>query len=77
MRYLSGDEVHEGDVVRIEDAGAGDLGTVIEVLVPGSAESVASGQPQGGVFIRSAGLGLSLTVDLERDPEVTLVARRA
>jgi hypothetical protein len=73
MRYSSGQDIREGDEVRIQ--GRVQSGRVVQIILPGTLEARDWSAPDGGVLIEGAGLGLSLTVHPERDPELVLVRR--
>lgn len=75
MKYKDGTDVCEGDEVLIQRADGKHRGVVVKVLVPGTADAASWSAPSGGVLIQGAGLGLSLTVSLDDDPEVVFVRR--
>ena len=73
MKYFSGEDVCEGDEVRLDSGSTVRHGIVIKVIVAGSLEATEWGAPEGGVLIEGGGLGLSLTARPAEDPD----ARRA
>ncbi len=76
MKYMSGIEVMEGDVVAVHHGrGVVDEGVVLHVLLPNSPEAEAWGVPEGGVMIEGGGLGLFLTAT--EDAEDIVFVRRA
>jgi hypothetical protein len=75
MRYNDGTEVREGDEVSVDSAGGKAVGVVVKILVPRTPEAVAWSAPNGGVLIKGAGLGLSLTESIEQDPEISFIRR--
>jgi hypothetical protein len=75
MTYMSGEEVLEGDEVRMRHGGRDEPGFVIKVIAPGSPDAEAWSAPEGGVLIEGGGIGLSLTADLENDEDVVFVRR--
>jgi len=77
MKYSSGTDVQEGDEVRIKHRGYDEPGTVVQIIVPDTSDAKTWGAPEGGVLIEGGGLGLSLTTNLEKDPDVVFVRRRS
>ena len=75
MKYTSGIEVMEGDVVAIEHTGGPIEGVVLKVILPNTPDARAWAAPNGGVVIEGGGLGLSVTESLENDEDVVLVRR--
>jgi hypothetical protein len=76
VRYCSGEEVREGDEVVLVHGKDKAPGKVIKVILRGSADAETWNAPDGGVLIEGGGLGLSLTVRLDNDPDVTFIGRR-
>ncbi len=75
MKYKSGIEVIEGDVVAIRGAERWLEGVVLEVILPSTPDAHAWSAPNGGVLIEGGGLGLSVTESLENDEDVVFVRR--
>jgi hypothetical protein len=75
MKYFDGADVRVGDIVSTKQNHGEELGTVIQIVAPGSPEAHHWNFPSGGVLIESHSYGLSLTEDLANDPEVELVRR--
>jgi hypothetical protein len=75
MKYKSGIEVAEGDVVAIRDADRWVEGVVLKVILPSTPDAHAWAAPNGGVLIEGGGLGLSVTASLENDEDVVFVRR--
>ena len=75
MKYKSGIEVIEGDVVAIRCTGRSVEGVVLKVILPNTPDAHAWAAPKGGVLIEGGGLGLSVTESLENDEDVIFVRR--
>jgi len=75
MRYKSGIEVMEGDIVVIRRDGRSMEGVVHKVILPNTPDAHAWEAPSGGVLIEGGGLGLSVTESLENDEDVIFVRR--
>lgn len=73
MRYSTGEEIHEGDEVRME--GRDQPGRVVKIVLPGTPDAESWSAPNGGILIEGGGLGLSLTTHPENDPELIFVRR--
>jgi len=75
MRYHSGEEVKQGDIVALTPDQGDEIGVVVSVLEPGSPEAIKWGVEQGGVLVEGGSPGLSLTRHPESDPELILIRR--
>lgn len=75
MKYKSGIEVIEGDVVAIRRDGQFVEGVVQKVIHPDSPDAHTWEAPNGGVLIEGGGLGLSVTESLDNDEDVVFVRR--
>jgi hypothetical protein len=75
MRYKSGIEVIEGDVVAIRCADRWVEGVVLKVILPNTPDAHAWTAPNGGVLVEGGDLGLSVTESLENDEDVVFVRR--
>ena len=75
MKYMSGIEVMDGDVVAIRRTDRSIEGVVRRVILPDAPDAQAWAAPNGGVLIEGGGLGLSVTESLEDDEDVTFVRR--
>lgn len=77
MTYASGEEVCEGDLVRIRHAGYDAAGVVVKVILPDTEDAKTWNAPAGGILISGGGLGMSLSTDLSNDEDVIFVSRKA
>ncbi len=75
MKYKSGIQMIEGDVVAIRRADRWVEGVVLKVILPGTPDAHAWAAPSGGVLIEGGDLGLSVTESLENDEDVVFVRR--
>ena len=76
MKYRSGIEVNEGDIVTIQREGGRLIeGVVKKIILPNTEDARTWSAPDGGVLIEGGGLGLSLTRSLENDEDVNFVRR--
>ncbi len=75
MKYKSGIEVMDRDVVAIRRTGRSIEGAVRKVILPNTPDAHAWALPNGGVLIEGGGLGLSVTESLENDEDVVFVRR--
>lgn len=75
MKYQSGVEVVEGDVVTIMRNEGPVEGVVLQVILPDTPSAEEWSSPNGGVLIEGGGLGLSVTESLEDDEEVVFIRR--
>jgi len=75
MKYKSGIEVIEGDVVAVRRDGQSIEGVVQKVILPNTPEAKAWEAPNGGVLIEGGGLGLSVTESLDNDEDVVFLRR--
>lgn len=75
MKYMTGEDIEEGDEVLIRGGADYIPGVVVKVLVPGGDDVQSWAQPKGGVLIEGGRLGLTLTERPEQDPELTFVRR--
>lgn len=73
MHYSAGQDIREGDEVRLGERIQS--GRVVRIILPGTLEARDWVAPDGGVLIEQAGRGLSLTVNPERDPGLVLIRR--
>ena len=76
MKYRSGLEVVEGDIVAVHHDGEFVEGVVLKVILPNTPDAEAWASPNGGVLIEGGGLGLSVHKHLEEEENIFL-ARRA
>jgi hypothetical protein len=60
LKYLSGESVLAGDVVRVVFQSSAVEARVKAVLVPGSSEALQWNAPEGGVMVESKETGLIL-----------------
>ncbi len=75
MKYKSGIDVMEGDIVAIRRDGQSVEGVVEKVILPNTPDAHAWEAPNGGVLIEGGGLGLSVTECLDNDEDVVFVHR--
>jgi hypothetical protein len=75
MKYKSGIEVIEGDVVAIKGTDRWVEGVVLKGILPNTPDAHDWAAPHGGVLIEGGGLGLSVTESLENDDDVIFVRR--
>jgi hypothetical protein len=75
MKYMSGIEVMDGDVVAIRRTDQSTEGVVRKVILPNTPDARSWAAPNGGVLIEGGGLGLSVTESLENDEDVVFVRR--
>lgn len=75
MKYKSGIEVIEGDIVAIRRDGRSMEGVVLRVILPNTPDAHTWAAPNGGVLIEGGGLGLSVTESLDNDEDVVFVRR--
>ncbi len=76
MKYMSGLEVVEGDIVAVHHDGEFVEGVVLKVILPNTPDAEAWASPDGGVLIEGGGLGLSVHKHVEKEANIFL-ARRA
>ena len=57
MKYLSGEAVMAGDVVRVTFQSSTVEAHVVAVLIPGSAEALEWNAPEGGIMVDSNATG--------------------
>lgn len=74
MKYMSGIEVMEGDIVALEYDQAVE-GVVLQVLLPNTPEADAWSKPEGGVLVEGCGIGLWVTASLEDAEDIVFVRR--
>jgi hypothetical protein len=74
VKYLSGETVMEGDIVRVTAVSGATEACVIAVLAPGSAEALSWNAPEGGVMVDSTAMGPILW--RAPDEDLAFVARR-
>ena len=77
MKYMSGIEVMEGDVVAVHLGGVSAEGVVLKVIVPNTPDAEEWDLADGGVLIEGGGLGLFVTAHLADDEDIDLVRRAA
>ena len=76
MKYKSGIEVKEGDIVLFERfRGNYEQGVVVQIIQPNSESAKDWSVSKGGVLVKGGGLGLSITKSFEDDEEVVFVRR--
>lgn len=75
MKYKSGIEVMEGDIVAIRRDGQSVEGVVQKVIVADTQDAHTWAASKGGVLIEGGGLGLSLTESLDNDDDIVFVRR--
>ncbi len=75
MKYKSGIDVIEGDVVAIRRDGRFVEGVILKVILPNTSDAHTWAAPNGGVLIEGGGLGLSVTESLDNDEDVVFVRR--
>ncbi len=75
MKYRSGLEVMEGDVVAVYHDSGSVEGVVLKVILPNTPDAEEWESPSGGVLIEGGGLGLFVTESLEDDEEIFLARR--
>lgn len=57
MKYLSGEAVVAGDIVRVTFQSSPVEAYVVAVLIPGSAEALEWSAPEGGIMVNSESTG--------------------
>ena len=75
MKYRSGLEVVEGDIVAVHHDGEFVEGVVLKVILPNTPDAEEWESPNGGVLIEGGGLGLFATHYLEDDEDIVFVRR--
>lgn len=75
MKYKSGAEVMEGDVITVHHDGERVEGVVIKVIFPNTPDADDWASPNGGVLIEGGGLGLFVTKSLEDAEDIDFVRR--
>ena len=75
MKYMSGIEVMEGDVVAVNYCGPAE-GVVLKVILPNTPDAEEWTSPDGGVLIEGGGLGLFVTAP-EDEEDIVFVRRAA
>ena len=75
MKYQTGIEVNEGDIVAVRHGSSAVEGVVRKLILPKTVDPSNWSAPEGGVLIEGGGLGLSLTKSLEDDEDVSFVRR--
>ena len=76
IKYMSGIEVMEGDVVAVLHNRESDDGVVLKVILPNTPDAEEWQSPNGGVLIEGGGLGLFVQIQPE-DAEDLVFVRRA
>ena len=77
MKYMSGIEVMEGDVIVSHHNGESVEGVVLKVLLPNTEDARDWASPNGGVLIEGGHLGLAVHKSLEDDEDIDFVRRAA
>ncbi|MDF5730417.1 MAG: hypothetical protein PUP92_20950 [Rhizonema sp. PD38] len=76
MKYKSGIEVEEGDIVLFERSGGNyEQGVVVQIIQPNSEAAKDWSLSEGGILVKGGGLNLSITKSFEDDEEVVFVRR--
>ena len=60
LKYLSGEAVVAGDMVRVTFQSSPVEAYVVAVLIPGSAEALEWNAPEGGILVNSRATGRAL-----------------
>ena len=71
MKYHSGEEVNEGDIVTVRRGGMAVEATVLKIILPNTEDARNWSAPDGGVLIEGGSLGRSVTKSLEDDEDPT------
>jgi len=75
MKYMSGIEVMEGDVVSVHYVGEPVEGVVLQVILPNTPDADDWSAPNGGALIEAGALGLFVNRFLEHDEDIDFVRR--
>lgn len=67
MKYLSGEAVVAGDIVRVTFRSSPVEAYVVAVLVPGSPEALEWNAPEGGIMVNSEATGRVLWSRADED----------
>lgn len=75
MKYYSGIEARDGDIIAVSSQGKRIEGRLLLIVQPNTADSETWSLPNGGVLIEGGGLGLFVVSSLEDDEDVEFVRR--
>lgn len=75
MKYKSGIEVHEGDIILVRHGGADITGVVLKIIKPNTEDAHNWSVPEGGILIEGGGFGLSVTKSFQDDEDIVFVRR--
>jgi hypothetical protein len=75
MKYMSGIEVMEGDVIAVHHDGRSVEGVVLKVILPNTPDADDWSAPNGGALIEGGGLGLFVHESLEDAEDIDFVRR--
>ena len=67
LKYLSGEAIVAGDIVRVTFQSSPVEASVVAVLIPGSAEALAWNAPEGGILVNSKPTGRVLWRRADKD----------
>ena len=77
MKYMSGIEVMEGDIVSVHYVGEPVEGVVLQVILPNTPDADDWSAPNGGAMIEAGDLGLFVHESLEDAEDIVFVRRAA
>ncbi len=76
MKYVSGIEIQEGDVVKVKLGQLTKVG-VLKIIQPGTEDSEVWELPNGGIMIEEGNSILFTTAHVEQDEDIEFMHRKA